>query len=94
MFVRQLVNFVMVQQDDGNQILLKYMLLHQDTNKFGILIEKHSIYNGNMSLMEECESDKQYTLTEALRLAELCTKCRVLPSTYLEIENELHKATT
>jgi len=91
MFVRQLVNFVMVQQDDGKQVFLKYMLSHQDAGKFRILIEKHVVCNGNMDLAEKCESNEHYTLLDALRLAELCTEFKVLPSTYPEVENELHK---
>jgi len=89
MSVKQLVNFVMTQQDDGKQILLKYMLSHQGADRFGVLVEKHVICNGNMSFVEECESHEYYTLAGALKLAELCTKCKVLPSTYLEIEHEL-----
>ena len=91
MFVRQLVNFVMVQQDDGKQVFLKYMLSHQSSGKFGVLIEKHVVCNGSMSLTEECESNEHYTLADALKLAELCTEFKVVPSTYLEVENDLHR---
>jgi len=91
MFVRQLVNFVMVQQEDGKQVFLKYMLSHQDAGKFGVLIEKHVVCNGDMNLAEECESNEHYTLPDALKLAELCTKFKVVPSTYPEVENHLHK---
>lgn len=93
MSVRQMVNFVMVQQDNGEQVFLKYMLSHRDAGKFGVLIEKHVVHGGNMAFSEECESAEHYTLLDALRLAELCTKFKVLPSTYPELENELCQAT-
>jgi len=89
MFLRQLVNFVTIRQDDGRDVMLKYMLTHRNPGTFGVLAEKHIISNGEMCFEEECESRGSYTLHDALMIAEACTTGKVLPTTYWEIEEEL-----
>ena len=89
MHVKQLVNFVMVKQDDGREIVMKYMLTHRKPNAYGVLAEKHAVIDKEMHFVEECETRNSYSLSEALKIAEICTAGKVLPSTYLEIEAEL-----
>ena len=89
MQVKQLVNFVMVRQDDGNEIVMKYMLAHRKPNIYGLIVEKHVVIDGEMHFVEECETRGNYSLSEALKIAEICSAGKVLPTTYLEIEDEL-----
>ena len=89
MFFRQLVNFVTVRQDDGGDVMLKYMLTHRSPDTYGVLAEKHIVSNGEMHFMEECESHGSYDLCNALKIAEICANGKVLPTTYHEIEKEL-----
>ena len=91
MFFRQLVNFVTVKQDDGREVVIKYMLTHRDPGTYGILAEKHFMLDGEMCFVEECETQRSYSLYDALRIAEVCASGKVLPTTHLEIEEELHQ---
>ena len=89
MQVKQLVNFVMVKQDDGNDMVMKYMLEHRKPNIYGVIVEKHVVIDGEMHFVEECETRGNYCLSEALKIAEICSTGKVLPTTYLEIEHDL-----
>ena len=89
MFLKQLVNFVMLKQDDGHEIIIKYMLTHREPNIYGVLAEKHLVTGGEMRFLEECETRGGYTLQDALMIAEIFTNGKVLPTTYLEMEEEL-----
>ena len=89
MHVKQLVNFVMVKQDDGSEIVMKYMLTHRKSNTYGMIAEKHVVIDKEMHFVEECETCDSYSLSEALKIAEICTTRKVLPTTYLEIEEDL-----
>ncbi|MCL2618035.1 MAG: hypothetical protein FWD98_03165 [Defluviitaleaceae bacterium] len=89
MFFKQLVNFVIIKLDNGQEIMMKYMLTHRNADVFGVLAEKHVISNGEMHFEEQCESTGGYSLRDALVLAESCTTGKVLPTTYPEIEEEI-----
>ena len=90
MHTKQLVNFVTVKQDDGDEIVMKYMLTHRlKPNTYGVLVEKHVVIDNEMHFVEECETRGSYSLDEALKIAEICSAGKVLPTTYLEIEEEL-----
>jgi len=81
----------MLKQDDGQEVVMKYMLTHRTPNEFGVLCEKHIVLRGEMHFDEECETLRSYSLHDALLLAERCTNGKVLPTTYLEIEEELKR---
>ena len=86
---KQLINFVLLRQDDGQEIMMKYMLVLREPNTFGVLAEKHIVLNGEMHFEEECETEKSYDLPNALAVAETFASGKVLPTTYWEIEKEL-----
>ncbi|MCL2616520.1 MAG: hypothetical protein FWD96_02595 [Defluviitaleaceae bacterium] len=94
MFLKQLVNFVTIRQDDGRDVMMKYMLTHRNPSTFGVLAEKHVMFDGEMCFEEECETRGSYNLQDALLIAQVCTSGKVLPTTYLEIEEELCREQT
>ena len=91
MFLRQLINFVTIKQDNGQDVLVKYMLTHRESDKFGVLAEKHIITGSEILFEEECETLGSYSLREALIIAGKYTSGKVLPTTYLEIEEDLRR---
>ena len=87
--IRQLINFVTIQQEDGSQLIVKYMLSHYEDSLFGIIVEKHVVMGGEMYFIEEVETKRLYDITKALAIAKQCADFKVLPISCHDIEEDL-----